>query len=215
LVGGSNPPGRITRGRAVSPVDGSLGLTRRFEAPITRLVLRIDSNAQTIILPWTLPGMFTGRYTVQSGKRILDVRWKRSAFEAMREAQKKTPVAVVHNGKRTLWHHHDCFYWDDEGLGADDVKALIHQRERRSQQKLKTARSLMNADALGKPTRIAIPTELRRAVFERDGGRCVECESNFDLQYHHVLPLALGGATTIENLQLLCADCNRGKSDSL
>jgi 5-methylcytosine-specific restriction endonuclease McrA len=25
----------------------------------------------------------------------------------------------------------------------------------------------------------------------------------------------LGGATTVENLQLLCADCNRRKSDSL
>lgn len=35
------------------------------------------------------------------------------------------------------------------------------------------------------------------------------------LQYDHVLPVALGGATTVENLQLLCADCNRRKSDSL
>jgi hypothetical protein len=45
-------------------------------------------------------------------------------------------------------------------------------------------------------------------VFERDGGRCVECRSNFDLQYDHILPVALGGATTIENLKLLCEDCN-------
>jgi 5-methylcytosine-specific restriction endonuclease McrA len=42
----------------------------------------------------------------------------------------------------------------------------------------------------------------------------VECESNFDLQYDHVLPVALGGATTVPNLQLLCAGCNRSKSDS-
>jgi HNH endonuclease len=27
----------------------------------------------------------------------------------------------------------------------------------------------------------------------------------------YVLPLALGGATTVANLQLLCADCNRRK----
>jgi 5-methylcytosine-specific restriction endonuclease McrA len=52
-------------------------------------------------------------------------------------------------------------------------------------------------------------------VYERDGGRCVECDSTFDLQYDHVLPVALGGATTVENLQLLCADCNRQKSDTL
>ena len=73
----------------------------------------------------------------------------------------------------------------------------------------------MNADEAGRPTRIPIPSDLRRIVFERDGGRCVECDSNFDLQYDHVLPVALGGATTVENLQLLCADCNRRKSDSL
>jgi hypothetical protein len=48
---------------------------------------------------------------------------------------------------------------------------------------------------------------VRRAVFERDGGKCVECGSTFDLQYDHVIPVALGGATTVENLQLLCGDC--------
>jgi 5-methylcytosine-specific restriction endonuclease McrA len=56
-----------------------------------------------------------------------------------------------------------------------------------------------------------IPREMRRAVFERDGGKCAQCGSNFDLQYDHVLPVALGGATTIDNLQLPCGDCNREK----
>jgi 5-methylcytosine-specific restriction endonuclease McrA len=56
---------------------------------------------------------------------------------------------------------------------------------------------------------------LRRAVFERDGGHCLECASFFDLQYDHILPVARGGATTLQNLQLLCAECNRGKSDSI
>jgi 5-methylcytosine-specific restriction endonuclease McrA len=31
------------------------------------------------------------------------------------------------------------------------------------------------------------------------------------LPYDHVIPVALGGATTIGNLQLLCGDCNREK----
>lgn len=159
--------------------------------------------------------MIYGRYTIRSGKRILDVRWRRPVFEAIKAAQRDDPVAVLRDGRRTLWHFHDCFYWEDEGLDGEDVKALVHQRERRSAQKLQTARSLMRADETGRPTRVPIPSELRRAVFERDGGRCVECGSNFDLQYDHVLPVALGGATTLENLQLLCADCNRRKSDSL
>ena len=64
-------------------------------------------------------------------------------------------------------------------------------------------------------TREPIPREMRRAIFERDGGKCAQCGSNFDLQYDHVLPVALGGATTIDNLQLLCGDCNREKGADL
>jgi 5-methylcytosine-specific restriction endonuclease McrA len=56
---------------------------------------------------------------------------------------------------------------------------------------------------------------VRRAVFERDGGRCVGCGAEFDLQYDHVIPVALGGASTAENLELLCAPCNRRKGATL
>jgi HNH endonuclease len=178
--------------------------------------LRIDNNTEFVLLPWSIGRMFSGRYAVRSGKRIFDGRWKREDYEYIHTTQGERPVSLgLANGKRRLWYFHDCFYWDDDGLGVEDIKALVLQRERRLQQKLQTARSLMRAEEQGRPTRIPIPSELRRAVFERDGGRCVECGSNFDLQYDHVLPVAHGGATTLENLQLLCADCNRGKSDTL
>lgn len=188
-----------------------------FPAGVLRseAVLRIDNKAQAMILPWTPERMFTGRYAIVSGKKVHPPRWKREPFEAISAARRGNPVAMVRDGKRTLWWFDDCFYWEDEGLGADDVKALVLQRQRRLQQKLQTAHSLMRAEAAGRPTRVPIPSDLRRSVFERDGGRCVECGSNFDLQYDHVLPVAHGGATTVENLQLLCADCNRRKSDSL
>jgi 5-methylcytosine-specific restriction endonuclease McrA len=178
-------------------------------------VLRVDNRLEFVKVGWTLSGVFAGRYTICSGRRVFAIRWKQPAFEAMRVAQQDDPAALLRDGKRTLWTLHDCFYWEDEGLSADDVKALIHQRERRAQQKLNTARSLMRAEQAGRPTRVGISSDLRRAVFERDGGRCVQCESTFNLQYDHILPVARGGATTLENLQLLCADCNLDKSDDL
>lgn len=179
-------------------------------------MLRVDNKVEFVKLPWSFARMFSGRYALRSGRRIIAGTWKQVGFDLIVTTQAETPVSLGGDGpRRTLWHFHDCFYWEDEGLDAEDVRALVLQRERRNQQKLNTAHSLMRSEEAGRPTRIPISTEIRRAVFERDGGRCVECESNFDLQYDHVLPVALGGATTVQNVQLLCADCNRRKSDSL
>lgn len=179
-------------------------------------MLRVDNKVEFVKLPWSLARMFSGRYALRSGRRIIAGMWKQVGFDQIKATQLSTPISLVMDGpRRTLWHFHNCFYWEDEGLDAEDVRALVLQRERRNQQKLNTAHSLMRSEEAGRPTRVAISTEIRRAVFERDGGRCVECDSNFDLQYDHVLPVALGGATTVQNLQLLCADCNRRKSDSL
>jgi 5-methylcytosine-specific restriction endonuclease McrA len=178
-------------------------------------MLRADNNAQIVRLPATLEGLFTGRYAVRSGKRLLAARWKKPDLEALKARQHEAPVVIDRSGPRSLWFFRDRFYWDDAELGAEDVAALVGQRERRETQKLQSAHSLMRAEAQGRPGRAAIGRELRRAVYERDGGSCVECSATFDLQYDHVLPVALGGATTLENLQLLCAQCNQRKSDSL
>ena len=73
--------------------------------------------------------MFSGRHGVVSGKRVLDVRWKRPAFETIEAQQQDQPVQLLRDGQRILWRFHRRFYWDDEGLDADDVKALVLQRE--------------------------------------------------------------------------------------
>lgn len=58
-----------------------------------------------------------------------------------------------------------------------------------------------------------VSREIREAVFRRDGGRCVECGDDFDIQYDHVIPWSMGGADSVENLQLLCSRCNQRKGN--
>lgn len=60
---------------------------------------------------------------------------------------------------------------------------------------------------------------LRFRVMLRDHFRCRNCgrspatQLGLVLHVDHIEPWANGGATTYENLQTLCSDCNLGKSD--
>jgi len=60
-----------------------------------------------------------------------------------------------------------------------------------------------------------IPKAVREAVYLRDGGRCVDCGSDTSLEYDHIIPVSKGGAATVNNVQLLCSDCNRRKSGKI
>ena len=56
-----------------------------------------------------------------------------------------------------------------------------------------------------------ISVQLKAEVWERDQGRCRNCQSRYAIELDHIKPFALGGKTTLENLQLLCRNCNQRK----
>jgi len=63
--------------------------------------------------------------------------------------------------------------------------------------------------------RVPIPSNVKKAVWKRDGGKCVNCGSEIDLQYDHIIPVAKGGSSTFENIQILCKKCNLKKHASI
>lgn len=64
-----------------------------------------------------------------------------------------------------------------------------------------------------------IPAAVRRAVWSRDKGRCAfvgregRCRERKLLELHHVKPFAVGGASTVENIQLRCRAHNAHEAD--
>ena len=61
-----------------------------------------------------------------------------------------------------------------------------------------------------------IPAEVRRAVWERDGGQCTftsagghRCSARERLEFDHIEPVARGGRSTEENLRLRCRAHNQ------
>jgi hypothetical protein len=181
-------------------------------------MLREVRNA-TIVRRLTLLGR---RYELHLGDRPTGAAWRARAYARLARTQRHEPVpALATADGRTYWLFEDAWYWSpthpDQGLEPLDVLALVRDRQRRRRRALERAHASLAAErAAGAPSRREpIPRAVRQAVFERDGGRCVECGAAFDLQYDHVIPLALGGASTVANLQVLCAECNRRKGAAL
>ena len=75
--------------------------------------------------------------------------------------------------------------------------------------------SLMPRVESVKPRREAIPRLIQREVWQRDGGRCVECFTRERLCFDHIIPFSKGGGNAVRNLQILCEPCNLSKSNRI
>jgi len=60
-----------------------------------------------------------------------------------------------------------------------------------------------------------ISQDVKTAVYQRDNGKCRECEATDYLEYDHIIPWSKGGANTVDNIQILCRRCNLKKGNSV
>ncbi len=89
--------------------------------------------------------------------------------------------------------------------------ALIAQLERQKFAKAEHPRPCLRSDDARH-----IPASVKRAVWERDQGRCTfvgenghRCESRTRLEFDHVEPVAQGGHSTVKGLRLRCRAHNQ------
>lgn len=143
--------------------------------------------------------------------------WASVDLDALKNASINYPQSVITSDDRTLWLYQNKFYWENDGLDADEIYAVITARDVRSQNSVSRAKSIAGLATAPQPEnrRGHISEELRQLVWMRDGGACTRCGSRVELQFDHIIPVAMGGATNEGNLQILCGPCNRTKGNSV
>lgn len=98
-----------------------------------------------------------------------------------------------------------------------EIASKLKERQRRRELEEQVRMELIDSGELfgDQPKRPPIPREVVDAVYRRDGARCVYCGSTENLHLDHIIPFSKGGATSLENLQLLCQKCNLEKSNKI
>jgi len=135
-------------------------------------------------------------------------------FSRLEKEAAERPVELCSLKGVTYWWFKDAFYSDDEGASQEEVELLLWDRARKKDRKIDRIRQVRESSKdIQRAQREQIPADIQRLVWDRDGGRCVRCGVQQDLQFDHVIPVAKGGGVSVQNIQILCGICNRAKSD--
>lgn len=168
-----------------------------------------------------IPSLFRrkGKIRLTVGRKTYDIpqRMKRIEFNEIVDPSSDAPHSVeVDDVARNYWIFRGDWYWDNEGLTSDQVHALLVTKQQRRTEQINRAQAMVAQGLVPQQSkRRGIPDDIRQFVWTRDEGSCVDCSSTTELQFDHIIPIALGGANTVENLQVLCGPCNRKKGVSI
>jgi 5-methylcytosine-specific restriction endonuclease McrA len=190
-------------------------MTSEEEDHITMLT-RVENFSITLV-----PHVFSrrGHVRLDIGKRFWEWRkWRltKEEFDQFLLERQSIPYRFQVDTKN-YWLFEDKLYKDNEELTPEDVRALLITRQRLQRSRINRAKTIADSPATNreKASRTALPDDVKLLVWQRDLGRCVKYGSNSELQFDHIIPFSLGGASTPENLQILCGRCNRAKSNSI
>lgn len=179
-------------------------------------MLRRDTRARFV-----QGGVFSKKYRLWTPGAMYARRTLSAAeYAALLEEQMRTPVAVTESDteRRRWWMFRNDFFCEDEGHSPAEMEALLLDRERKQRRRVERAMAAIyqqNEQRADTNKRQAIPDDIKMFVWQRDKGHCVKCGSQRNLEFDHIIPIAMGGSNTARNIQLLCETCNRAKGASL
>jgi len=190
-----------------APMDQLLN-SREF----TRLFVKCDD---CFPVPNSLPHEF---WVVTAVPSIMSIRMLAIVFDR----DHSTFVANALLGKAPLrWddgrYLFGCQLWrlesKDVYSSKEELSLLFHDALFKAKRRLERMKGRVCGDTISRSNQVRseIPVRVRTFVWDRDGGRCVQCGSQVDLEFDHIIPVTRGGSNTERNIQILCAKCNLEK----
>jgi 5-methylcytosine-specific restriction endonuclease McrA len=165
---------------------------------------------------------FSGNYDMPTGD-----------FVAMLEYYQKTNVNLLDdytNMVHLIWSKNDDNYYSREQLNKfiesqsrlrhsrifdydwlADCRTVIKEKSERLKNEEIRQRNIPRKQACSHTSK----EEIRNAVFEKYGKKCLCCGSTENLTIDHVIPVSKEGINDISNYQPLCKSCNSKKHDKI
>lgn len=91
---------------------------------------------------------------------------------------------------------------DEDVTAKKGIYAYVLGGEKKEDERLLSIRKFLERD--------------KRSAYEKQNDICPKCGNHFDMkdmQADHIIPWSKGGRTIAENCQMLCAKCNREKTN--
>jgi hypothetical protein len=151
------------------------------------------------------------------------IAWERRALSSDGYARASRELLEKQKAEPCWLSYNRCAYQDKiyyiEARGLDPEEKSLFVKHFALRQRLAFKRISKEIQAFENLERLThrevIPESVRIFVWQRDGGKCVECGRRDSLEFDHIIPLADGGASTERNVQLRCTPCNQRKGKNV
>ncbi len=147
-----------------------------------------------------------------SGKRTQNGHFHFAAQKAKNSSNPEM-VKVYEKLREGIWTYNGLFLLVDSWLEQSGTRKVFKFKLTLIEEEL--GQEKKHQDIVIEHARM-IPSSIKREVWLRDQGKCVECGSTDNLHFDHIIPYSKGGSSlSAENIQLLCARHNLKKRDKI
>mgnify|MGYP002619274989 FL=1 len=139
------------------------------------------------------------------------ITWVKAKFKVYRKEMKGIEWGLIYN----KFDEKTRNAFDPEKIEAELKKYFGYEYEDQITNKKGIFEYVLDHDERHLNIRAFKESE-KRAAYEKENGICPLCKNHFkfeEMEGDHITPWSQGGKTELSNLQMLCKDCNRRKSD--